>query len=281
MRTIILFLIFNLISFSLCEECKVTDQNGKIFDLSPLGGNDYQVQDPITSASSLFGIQYVFNLCGEVHSTCSGRSVFEVLEVMGTLTETCEIVGKPDKQRITHTQKEDGTQILDLVWPDGDMCIGSENPLENGQPKKAQFQIICDSIQGSSWEYVHIDGLTVTRCSPMFRIRSPAGCKPGTFSSSSQGFFGRLFTWIFIVGGLYFAIGWIYNTQKFGKSGVDALPHLEFWRALPENLNYGAQKSMEVIKETGDKLKANLGTLNIPSINVPGIKPNQQPYTTV
>lgn len=34
---------------------------------------------------------------------------------------------------------------------------------------------------------------------------------------------------------LYFGVGYILNSKRDGTSGVDALPHKEFWLALPDN----------------------------------------------
>jgi len=275
MTKIILFLLSSLLVLSLADQCSVADQNGINYDISGLK-KEFQVQDPLTSASALFGIQYIFNPCDEVHSTCSGNSVFEVLQVMGTLTETCEIVGKPDQKTINQTTGFNGENVIEMVWPGGDMCIGSENPAENMLPKKAQFQIICDPIAQNEFAYAHIDGVKVTRCSPMFTIRHPAGCKPG-FLGGKTSFLGSFFYWVFLVGIVYLIVGVAYNWHKNGKRGIEAIPNLEFWQNFPEHAQTFGKKSYDVMLDVGEKVKYNIGNLNL-NMNV---AKGNQPYTTV
>jgi hypothetical protein len=270
-----LIIVLLTISVAFGQDCKFTDQNGISYDLSSLRKQgDYQVQDPITSSSSLFGISYLFNICDSVKSTCAGNAVFEVLSVMGTLTETCEVVGRPDNKKVTSVTQPDGSSYLEIIYPGGDICIGSENPTENGQPKKAQFQIACNPrVYETEFTYAHIDGKTVTRCSPLFKITNGAGCKPGYLASSSNSFFGMLF-WLIIIGIVYLGVGIAYNMHKFGSSGIDAIPHLEFWKNVPEIVTTGARKSYDAVLDATDKIKGNLSGVSAP-------KPSNTQYTTV
>ena len=275
-KYILIFLLFNYTILISANNCNVIDTNGKSWDLSAYS-EDQQVRDPMTSSASLFGIRYIFNMCKDVQSTCKGNSVFEILEVMGTLTETCEIVGKMDQKTVTHVKTDDGAQILKMTWIGGDTCYGSENPLENGSPKKAQFEIVCDNIPSNSWEYVHIDGLIVTRCSPLFRTRGPAGCEGSSLSSSLNPSLRSILIWGTVLVIVYLIIGCLYNMHKHDRRGLEAIPHINVWMNFPETVSDGARKSMDYVKDVADKVKSNL---NINSINVPGIKTNQ-PYETV
>jgi len=273
-----LLLIVLTITTTLAQDCKFTDTNGIQYDMAPIKKqSDYQVQDPITSSSSLFGISYLFNLCKPVKSTCAGNAVFEVLSVMGTLTETCEVVGRPDQKTVTMKKNPDGSEFLEIIYPGGDICIGSENPSENGLPKRAQFHINCNPrVFETEFTYAHIDGKTVTRCSPLFQITNGAGCRPDLISAGTSSFFGRLLFWLIIIGIVYLGVGIAYNMHKNGKSGMEAIPHLDFWRNFPEAMTSGARKSYEVALDTADKIKSNFSgsTLSIP-------KPSNQQYTTV
>ena len=205
-------------------------------------------------------------MCQDVQSTCKGNSVFEILEVMGTLTETCEIVGKMDQKTVTHIKTADGAQSLKMTWTGGDTCYSSENPLENGSSKKAQFEIICDSVASTDWEYVHIDGFTVTRCSPLFRTRGPAGCEAGSLSSSVKLSIASMFIWGSILLGSYLTIGFLYNAHVHERKGLDAIPHINVWLNLPETVSDGARKSVDYMKNVANKVKENL---NINSIKIP------------
>ena len=271
-----IFFLFNYAQFIFANDCNVIDTNGKSWDLTAYSV-DQQVRDPMTSAASLFGITYIFNMCKDVQSTCKGNSAFEILEVMGTLTETCEIVGKMDQKTVTHVKTPNGAQSLKMTWTGGDTCYGSENPTENGSSKKAQFEIVCDNVASNGWEYVHIDGITVTRCSPLFRTRGPAGCEVIPVSGSSKLSIASVLIWGSIIAAVYLIVGFVYNMHKHDRKGLDAVPHINVWVNLPETVSDGARKSVEIIKDVADKIRSNL---NINSINLPGIKTNK-PYETV
>ncbi|CAD8119263.1 unnamed protein product [Paramecium sonneborni] len=111
--------------------------------------------------SSFFKMAYQFNFCGNHPKHCQGQSgAYQALEVMGILTDSCEILGKPDNQQISLI--ENGLQI---TYSQGSQC-------ENNQKKSVNFNILCSSEYDQNFVLISEDN-----CHTAFQMKSPAGCK--------------------------------------------------------------------------------------------------------
>mmetsp|Transcript_12065 Transcript_12065/g.18921 ORF Transcript_12065/g.18921 Transcript_12065/m.18921 type:complete len:124 (-) Transcript_12065:77-448(-) len=79
-------------------------------------------------------------------------------------------------------------------------------------------------------------------CTYVVTFPSPFGC-PKDQGLSSAAIFNIMF---FLVVGAYFGGGLAFNvTQHQMQVGVDALPHIEFWRELPELVKEGCMFSWD------------------------------------
>ncbi|CAD8197390.1 unnamed protein product [Paramecium pentaurelia] len=111
--------------------------------------------------SSFFKMAYQFNFCGNHPKHCQGQSgAYQALEVMGILTDSCEILGKPENQQISLI--ENGLQI---TYSQGSQC-------ENNQKKSVNFNILCSPEPDQNFALLSEDN-----CHTAFQLKSPAGCK--------------------------------------------------------------------------------------------------------
>ncbi|CAD8101700.1 unnamed protein product [Paramecium primaurelia] len=111
--------------------------------------------------SSFFKMAYQFNFCGNHPKHCQGQSgAYQALEVMGILTDSCEILGKPDNQQISLI--ENGLQI---TYSQGSQC-------ENNQRKSVDFKILCSLEKDQNFVLISEDN-----CHTAFQLKSPVGCR--------------------------------------------------------------------------------------------------------
>jgi len=213
---------------------KATDSNYNFKSLQKEGG--WKIKDYGTTDDSMFGIKIIFNFCQELTPKCNldgsivHAGVYEALEVLGQETDTCEVLGKYDSQEIS-TIKYGEQPAVNFTYTKGDLCIGSENSAEDGKERKASLIIICGS-EANEWIQSPVNGASVTKCSKEFVIKHPAGCAAGAAPAGGSG--GSFWSWIIIIALVYFIGGFVYNTMAFGAKGMDAIPHVGFWMALPE-----------------------------------------------
>lgn len=255
---LILFLISPIFSagtgsFSL-SKCMWTDDHGVDYDLSSLKKSDFWKVKDASGDSGLFAMDYLFNFCSTVSQKCKNTYVgaLEALEVLGQLTETCEVLGKNDSGNeiiINHINSNSPDLGLKMTYSGGDTCTGSENVSENGFPRKINFVIDCADSQDSNFIQTKINSNTVTKCNMEFTIRSPAGCRVGHGSSSYKSSTMTLL-YILIIFGVYLGAGIFYNKKYNGKEGINAIPNLEFWKEVPNYMKEGSKFSWEKFKAT-------------------------------
>ena len=245
------------ISFLICHssgsfsttKCQWTDDKSNEYDLNPLKKSDFWKVKDGNGDSGLFAMDYLFNFCQTVSQKCKNIYVgaLEALEVLGQLTETCEILGKNDAavdQIITQIDANKPDLGIKITYHNGDVCTGSENPLENGSMRKASFLIYCAENQETNFVQTKINSNTITKCNLEFSIKSPAGCRIGYGSGTGRKSEIILF-WIVIVFLIYAVAGYIYNSKYKGKNGIEAFPNLEFWKELPGLVKDGIKFSCE------------------------------------
>lgn len=77
----------------------------------------------------MFNMVYIFNFCNYEKLSCAGKpvSVYETLEVMGTLTDNCDIISKSFTPIYSHINN-DVNQGLELSYTNGDICFSPPPP---------------------------------------------------------------------------------------------------------------------------------------------------------
>ena len=275
---LILPLLFITTHCQVSADCSWKDPNGNQYSFSSLQKEEgWKIRDLGTTEDSMFAIKIIFNFCKEMTPKCNldgsivHAGVYEALEVLGQETDTCEVLGKYDSQTISTVKYGEHQEPgVNFTYGNGDLCFGSENSAEDGKARKTSFIILCGAED--EWVQSPVNALTVTKCSKEFVIHHPSGCVGGVPGSTGGVSWLKL---LIFIGIIYLIGGCIYNQLNFGKKGVDAIPHLDFWRALPtiivEGCKYVIGKiktltskySSESTTSGGSRPKASGGYLNL------------------
>jgi len=76
---------------------------------------------------------------------------------------------------------------------------------------------------------VDMNGESITKCSPEFVIKSPAGCVGGKYPKRWS-----WLLWMFVIIMSYIGIRYYLNISKGGMVGTNAIPHIEYIRRIPD-----------------------------------------------
>lgn len=251
-KLIIVFLSFILLinaseTFSQAK-CHWSDDKSNEYDLSSLKKADFWKVKDGNGDSGLFAMDYLFNFCQTVSQKCKNTYVgaLEALEVLGQLTETCEVLGKNEasEQTIAHIDSNKPDLGLKITYSNGDTCTGSENPIENGKSRKVSFLIYCADHQSTEFVQTKINSNTITKCSLEFSIKSPAGCHIG-YGTSSLKKSAIILLWVLVLFIIYSVLGLAYNVKYKGKNGIEAFPNIGFWREFPGLVKDGIKFSCD------------------------------------
>lgn len=97
----------------------------------------------------MFNMVYVFNFC-KPNLNCHfvPVAVYEGLEVMGNLTDNCDIVGLLHTREVVHIPEHESDYGIQISFHDETKCI--EKAAENkvgipDKPRKAEFNVVCSS----------------------------------------------------------------------------------------------------------------------------------------
>ncbi len=85
---------------------------------------------------------YVFNICGPQPKCLMQPGAFEALDVLGQLTDSCDLLGTPDQSEVSAMEDYKGIKIQ---YKNGAVCQASENPVDVGKAKKIRFLVFCDA----------------------------------------------------------------------------------------------------------------------------------------
>jgi len=143
-------------------------------------------------------------------------------------------------------------EITPLSSPKGLNLVlhGSSYPVTDPQPQSLNLTFLCDTVPS--------DPTFVSYTGSDLRIewKSPAGCSfsgeeepaPGDGDKDKEGGgdgnggkgeesvgsgIGWFFLLLLIAFGAYFLLGAYYNYSTYGATGIDLIPHRDFWRDVP------------------------------------------------
>ena len=133
-----------------------------MFDLTILHRKHgfYEVRDENTD-STFFALSYgnakkkkkinsVFNICGDHPRFCQNQPAsYEVINVLGQLTDSCELIGRPDSKVVTLADPHNARSGVVMKYSKGSVCEDSEKAHEIGQERSVSFLVNCgvDSSQ--------------------------------------------------------------------------------------------------------------------------------------
>ncbi len=122
--------------------------------------------------------------------------------------------------------KEDVTAGISLIYKGGKVCN------QYGSTGYTRFNIACDSSVAAT--PLRIIGLSAMPdgCGIEYEIVSPAGC--GTVVPllvRTLGVGWIVFLAVLFVSIVYLIGGIAYKRRKYGSSGIEAVPNIDFWRA--------------------------------------------------
>ena len=208
-------------------------------------------------------MDYMFNFCKNVPTKCKGKlvSAYEVLEVLGQMTDTCEILGIKETETVTQLVPGSPRKGIKVTYSGGDICTGSENASENGNPRKISFNVNCASNQDSNFVQTKINPPIITKCNLEFSINSPAGCPMGISGGLSSSFV--ILMGLILIAAFYVLAGYIYNSKLNGKLGLEAVPGIEFFKEMPSLAAEGVNFFIDIVKTGVAKItKSGGGSVN-------------------
>ncbi|KAJ1488671.1 hypothetical protein T484DRAFT_1938695 [Baffinella frigidus] len=207
--------------------CEHTFPDGTTYDLSPLtrtaGRPDYMGRDKANN-------NYYMNICSnvqEIPKECRALNKNVRSPVYQVRNDSfCHWLGLEGSHRWDLIEKDSPLVGVQLTYTDGEYCR------EGGGNRQVKLQIYCDGMSrlGSVADYyVTAD----SPCSYVVTFPSPHGCpKVATTSKGASFLIGLL-----VLAGAYFGGGVSYNViRRHMPLDVEAVPHIEFWRALPATI---------------------------------------------
>ena len=211
---IFLSIIILNVQADISSNCHHTNSLGHEYDLNPLKKPQFWKVKDTNGDSGIFSMDYIFNFCNLGSLKCKDLpdvGAYEALEVLGQLTDTCEVIGKGKSPQVTHIDKGNPDKGIKITYGDGDICSNSENSAENGSKRKVNFLIVCSDQQDSNFAQSKVNSLGVTKCNLEFSINSPAGCRIGFIKSRNS--YGTIFFWVLLITCLYLGLGIAYNIK--------------------------------------------------------------------
>lgn len=202
--------------------------SGKKYDWSSLHKKEkypYEIMDPEKIGD--YYIKYFINIGGYQPFSCDNKksSVVEKLHNEEEFTDICEILGQYTSSNVGLLDENNPQLGIYLEYGDGDICHNSEDPKQNGLPRKTKLKIYCSKKQDKNFILDFPEQKQgVTKCLMEFIINSPAGCPVEKKIKSTN------ILMIIIFGfGVYIFGGYFINTKFYNKQGKHAIPNFFFW----------------------------------------------------
>ena len=233
-----------LLSLAYADDLSYSDQQlGIEYDWSSLQRSSDNPWKISTGDDLFLSSTYYFNFGKDLDRSCSTDSVsaIEVVELFGYLFETCQVVGRHQMWAASLIDKRNPNKGIEISYSGGDRCSLDQTAF-SGSPRSITFRLICSSSE-SDWAFTEDDELGA--CEAIIEKYTKAGC-PYPVSAGWNKF------WKYLIWGLgavvvYMFAGCLYNIAK-GKTGMDALPSLNFWSELPEKVKGGLDSTSIKLK---------------------------------
>lgn len=124
---------------------------------------------------------------------------------------------------------------IEVLYKNGGACAADKE-----EPYIMSIHLICDMTASTPSMEVE----QYSDCYYFGQIRTKFGCNGYSEASKSAG--GLSGGWIFIIivlcsVGLYLGAGFAVCTKRYGKTGKNAIPHLDFWLSVKTNALVGLQ----------------------------------------
>ena len=131
-------------------------------------------------------------------------------------------------------------------------------------PRKVSFLIYCSEYDDGNFAAVPPSPPGITRCSNSFSIKSKAGCV-AKGSSSLIGAILSFKTLCFVIAVflIYVVVGLVYNKTQKGVTGIEAFPHIDFWRHFPLYVGEGVRFTFNKLRDVTGLFKARVSSGNI------------------
>ncbi len=177
-----------------------------------------------------------------------------MLEVLKKPTATCEILGRIEPRSVGLLDPTDPHKGIYVTYGNGDKCNvpGALVPGASPKLRETKFSLYC-AEQQSEFE-VDFPGKTQgqTKCEMKFKAYSPAGCPGGTFGASKS---TTILIWLCTIFVLYLVLGYILNVKQKDIRGVEAVPHIDFWRDFPSLVQDGLSISLVYSKKAYEMIR--------------------------
>lgn len=251
--TLLQLLTYSTAQISSPFDCHITSGNLQ-YDLTSLAG-ERSVSRTRTSPPTEMIDTVTFDLCADLHQKDGVSEADQCYSgTRACLTKTNRKEGEADRivavvpvalsSGAVSYNTNSSSQSLILSYP------GASYPDPSGSdpiPQTFHVKLLCtkDASEPQFLYYNHSDLLVVWRtpaaCSSSEQPDAPPDDKPDggigdgsdTEGASVGSGLGYFFLLLFLSFAAYFALGAYYNYSTYGATGLDLIPHRDFWREVP------------------------------------------------
>ncbi|CAD8156825.1 unnamed protein product [Paramecium octaurelia] len=205
------------------QKCQWVDEDNRKYDYANLDHpSAWHVVDT-QNGMGMFNMVYIFNFCN-INLSCHGIpvAVYEGLEVMGTITDNCDIVGLKSTTSISHIQDKPKDYGISISFNDNSQCVETANQnraVQTDKPRTAIFNIVCSEKAENQFRIVQGYGCTVT-----LEINHPVGCP---LNRSVFSYISFALKYFIIATILFHIVGFIYNKKIRKITGKQAIPNIK------------------------------------------------------
>jgi len=232
-------------------DCHVSLSDSRQYDLTSLAGEKTVQRERVTPPSTTFDAVR-FDLCADLPKKDDVAEADQCPSGTRACLTMTNRKGNSDTDRIFAVIPLAVTDVLQpefssLTSPKGLSVLfhGASYPTTNPVAQSFQLSLICNTTDASP-TFVGYDGAQLRA-----EWHTPAGCDfsappgaPGSPDKDSDGSngggkerVGSGIGWFFLLFLLafaaYFALGAYYNYSTYGASGLDLIPHRDFWMDVP------------------------------------------------
>lgn len=181
------------------------------------------------------------NVCDPlvIANSCPAKANAAAIVIEPVTVPACEgsVVGDVNHAQWSLLDATDPMKGVSITYTNGDACQSAAT----SPPKTVTYSISCDNNGQSSLNNVVADS---SGCNYEFVFSSPSAC-PSIPSPQSLGTGGVVFVLILVAIFLYIAIGIGWKKRVKGTSGMESIPHIDFWRALGARCGICSNRQMK------------------------------------